>query len=457
MLTSSRTEGDPGMSRPSLSRALPVPSGRLARLTGFGGVMGSVAGGLAAGGLRELARGRRPELRSLVLTPANAARLADELARMRGAAMKVGQLVSMDAGEILPPEIAEPLARLRAEAHHMPPRQLREVLDAEWGAGWQRRFAQFEVRPVAAASIGQVHRATLPDGRRLAIKVQYPGVRRSIDSDVANLGGLLRMSGVVPRGVDLAPLLEAARTQLHEEADYRAEGARMTAYAAMLAGQEDFHVPAVHDDLTTDNVLVMDYADSQPLESLEQAPQETRDRVVGRLLGLALRELFDFRVMQTDPNLANYRHDPVTGRLVLLDFGAVREIPAWLSEGFRSLLAAGRADDPEALERAALELGYLTAGMPAAQRADLVDLMRLSLEPLRRGGVFDFGSSDMARRVTEAGEALSRRQEASHVPPVDALFVQRKLGGMYLMATRLRARIDLDRLMAPALGARAAA
>lgn len=336
----------------------------------------------------------------------------------------------------------------------MPPKQLRTVLDAEWGAGWQRRFAGFEVRPIAAASIGQVHRARLPDGRPLAIKVQYPGVRRSIDSDVANLGAIIRMSGVVPKGVDLDPLLEAARGQLHEEADYRAEGARMTAYAEMLSGDPAFTVPGVHDELTTDNVLVMDYAESAPLESLESAPQETRDRVVTRLLGLTLRELFTFRVMQTDPNLANYRHDTETGQIVLLDFGAVREIPEWLSEGFRRILGAGRTGDRAALEAAALDLGYLPPDMGPAQRGELVDLMELSLEPLRRGGVFDFGASDMARRVTEAGEALSRRQEATHVPPVDALFVQRKMGGMYLMATRLKARVDLDALMEDALAAR---
>ena len=442
------------MSRPPRSRALPVPASRLSRLTGFGGVMGTMAGGIASGGLRALARGERPDMRALLLTPANATRLADELARMRGAAMKVGQLVSMDAGEILPREIAEPLARLRSEAHHMPPKQLRSVLDAEWGAGWQRRFAGFEVRPIAAASIGQVHRARLPDGRPLAIKVQYPGVRRSIDSDVANLGTIIRMSGVVPKGVDLDPLLEAARVQLHEEADYRAEGARMTAYAEMLDGDPAFTVPGVHTELTTDNVLVMDYAESAPLESLESAPQETRDRVVTRLLGLTLAELFAFRVMQTDPNLANYRHDAATGRIVLLDFGAVRDIPDWLSDGFRRILAAGRAGDRATLEAAALDLGYLPPDMDAAQRGELVDLMELSLEPLRRGGVFDFGASDMARRVTEAGEALSRRQEATHVPPVDALFVQRKMGGMYLMATRLAARVDLDRLMDDALAAR---
>lgn len=133
-------------------------------------------------GLRTAASGERVDLRALALSPENALRLTRELSHMRGAAMKVGQLMSMDAGELLPPEFAAILARLRADAHPMPPRQLRTVLDKAWGEGWYRRFERFDLRPLAAASIGQVHRALTPDGRDLAIKVQFPGVRESIES-----------------------------------------------------------------------------------------------------------------------------------------------------------------------------------------------------------------------------------------------------------------------------------
>ena len=166
-----------------------------------------LAGGMLAEGARQWAQGKRPSARDLLLTPANARRVADQLAQLRGAAMKVGQLLSMDAGELLPPELGEILARLRSDAKPMPIGQMDDVLTAAWGAGWDARFAQFGFTPIAAASIGQVHRATTKDGRQLAIKVQYPGIRQSIASDVDNVGTLLRVSGLLPAHLDVAPLL----------------------------------------------------------------------------------------------------------------------------------------------------------------------------------------------------------------------------------------------------------
>ena len=170
------------MSENDNSRDRRVPSSRLARLGGFGRLAGGVAGGMLAEGARRVARGERPSLRDTLLTPGNAMRLADRLSHLRGAAMKLGQMISMDAGDLLPPELATILARVRENADRMPPKQLRDVLDAEWGKGWLGRFEKFDVRPIAAASIGQVHRATTKDGHDLAIKVQYPGVKESIDA-----------------------------------------------------------------------------------------------------------------------------------------------------------------------------------------------------------------------------------------------------------------------------------
>lgn len=146
------------MNTPAMTTSA-VPSGRWERLAKLGSLAGSVAGGMLAEGARQFARGQRPRLGDLLLTPSNVRRVADQLARMRGAAMKLGQLLSMDAGDLLPPELAEIFARLRAEATAMPMSQVVAVLGANWGEGWDRHFQRFSFTPVAAASIGQVHLA----------------------------------------------------------------------------------------------------------------------------------------------------------------------------------------------------------------------------------------------------------------------------------------------------------
>ena len=184
-----------------------VPSGRGSRLARLGWMATGIAGSMMAEGARQLAQGNRPKMSDLLLTPANARRVADQLAKLRGAAMKVGQLVSMETGDLLPPALAEILARLRSDARAMPKAQVASVLETNWGKGWEKQFKHFSYTPLAAASIGQVHRAQTRDGRDLAIKIQYPGVRESIDSDVDNVAGLLRLSGLLPRDMDIKPLL----------------------------------------------------------------------------------------------------------------------------------------------------------------------------------------------------------------------------------------------------------
>lgn len=423
-------------------RPLAVPSGRLSRLARFGGLASGIAGNVALHGARQLAQGRRPAMADLILTPANIGRLAEQLAQMRGAAMKVGQLLSMDAGEMLPPELTEILARLRAEAHYMPPRQLRQVLDAAWGHNWHLRFRQFNVRPIAAASIGQVHRAVTREGEELAIKVQYPGVRRSIDSDVDNVAALMRLSGLLPKGLDLAPMLDEAKRQLHEEADYLREGACLSRFGALLGGDPDFCVPRLHEPLTGRDVLAMSHVAGEPVEDLDRAPQDLRDRVMTRLIGLMFRELFEFRLMQTDPNFANYRYDATTGQVVLLDFGATREVPETMAEGYRRLLRAALDRDTTASRTAAYELGFLSDTIPADMRGLMIEMLDIALEPLRQES-FDFGTNDVAERLRDLGLALGERREIHHLPPIDTFYIQRKFGGMYLLASRLGARVAL--------------
>lgn len=426
-----------------------VPSGRLARLVRMGSLASGVAGGMLVEGIRQFSRGRRPALGELLLTPANARRVTEQLAQLRGAAMKVGQLLSMDAGELLPPELSEILSRLRSDARPMPMSQLVGVLEANWGKGWDAHFQRFSFTPLAAASIGQVHAAQTRDGRQLAIKVQYPGVRQSIASDVDNVAGLLRLSGLLPGTLDLAPLFTEAKRQLHEEADYLKESAHLTHYCGLLENSPEFLLPEVHAGLTTENILAMSFVEGVPVESLDASPQAERDRLLGLLFELLFREIFEFRRVQTDPNFANYRYDTRTGRLVLLDFGATRLYEAPRVEAYRRLLTGGMLDDCKAVDEAASALGYFQQDIQQRHRQFVLDIFAQACEPLRCQGQYDFGRSDLALRIRNAGMQLGLDREFWHTPPVDALFLHRKIGGLYLLAAKLKARVDIRRLFLP--------
>jgi predicted unusual protein kinase regulating ubiquinone biosynthesis (AarF/ABC1/UbiB family) len=423
--------------------AYPVPGGRLGRMLRIGGMTSGILGDMVASGVRQMAQGERPRLPAMLLTPATARRVTRDLGRMRGAAMKLGQMLSMDTGLVLPPEMTAIMAALRDEARHMPPKQLQAVLNAEWGAGWHKRFARFDVRPFAAASIGQVHRAQTRDGRDLAIKVQYPGVRASIDSDIDNVATLLRLPGLVPREMDLAPMLREAKVQLHQEADYLSEARHLSAFRNLLAGSDVFRLPELHADLSTPQVLAMSYVESRPIDALADAPQALRDHVATQLIDLVLRELFSFHLMQTDPNLANYRFDPASGRIVLLDFGAVMAIEPGLVQDFRRLLNAGLDRDPAAIRPAMLKIGYFGAAAPKRQQALIMEMFDTAMAPLRQSEPFDFGKSDLIETLRDMGLAMAGDRDLTHVPPPATMFLHRKIGGIYLLATKLKARVSL--------------
>jgi predicted unusual protein kinase regulating ubiquinone biosynthesis (AarF/ABC1/UbiB family) len=420
-----------------------VPSGRIARFGAFGRIAGGVAGNVLANGARQWASGERPRLGDLMLTPANAARVADQLAHLRGAAMKLGQMISMDAGDLLPRELSEILARLRDRAHHMPPRQLDAVLTREWGSGWRGRFRHFQAHPVAAASIGQVHRATLPDGRVLAIKVQYPGVANSIDSDIDNVATLMKLSGLIADSLDLKPLLAEAKRQLHEEADYVREAAQMARYRALLADEPRFVVPAPVAEWSTGRVLAMDYIDSAPIEMLVEADPATRDDAMRALIALVLRELFEFGVMQTDPNFANFRYLPDDGRIVLLDFGATRDVLPETARGYHALLMAGLDGDADRVRAAAQAVGFLGEAAVARHRPLIERMIGVILGELGRDGPFDFGDRAFVGVLREQGMEMAADRATWHVPPAETLFAQRKISGTAMLGARLKARVDV--------------
>lgn len=424
-------------------RSAAVPTGRSSRLFHMGGVVAAIASGVVAGGLRQLASGQRPDLPNLLLTPSNALRLTSGLSHLRGAALKLGQMLSMDTGLVLSPQISQIFASLRDDAKPMPPKQLQTVLNAQWGPGWLKQFRRFDVRPFAAASIGQVHRAQTLDGQDLAIKVQYPGVRDSIDSDVDNIATLMRLPGLVPSGMDLQPLLAEAKRQLHAEADYQAEANHLAQFGSLLAGSDMFLVPDLHPALCTSQVLAMRYVESAPLDSLTHAPQALRDKVAAALIDLVLREIFVFGAMQTDPNWANYRYCPPSGRIVLLDFGAVQTIAPSLAADFRALAQVALDGEPKATRDAMLRIGYFGPTTAPHHQTLIQSMFDLAMGPLRQATPFDFGQSDLLEHLRDMGLAIGSDRDLAHVPPAATLFLHRKIGGMYLMAAKLRARVAL--------------
>jgi predicted unusual protein kinase regulating ubiquinone biosynthesis (AarF/ABC1/UbiB family) len=425
------------------SKGLSVPSGRLSRIARFGTMAGGIAGGMLLDGALQLASGKRPSISDLLMTPANALKVTLQLGQMRGAAMKLGQLMSMDAGDLLPRELSDILARLRADAQHMPERQLTAQLVQHWGKEWRTRFATFTLRPLAAASIGQVHRAVSKDGRDIAVKIQYPGVRRSIDSDVDNVATLLRLSNLLPRTLDIAPVLAEAKRQLHEEADYAREGKYLKRFAALLADAPEYEVPTFHADLSGKDVLAMSYVEGLAIESLVTAPQAERDRAATLMIDLVLRELFEFHLMQTDPNFANYRYNAVTKQIVLLDFGATRELPAAIVKHYRILLKKALADDQKGVFKAALDIGFFNERTAEKHRDVIERMLAMGLKMLSAPGPFDFGNTAIVGEMRDQGMDIAADRRNWHIPPVDTLFVQRKLGGVFLLASRLKARVDV--------------
>jgi predicted unusual protein kinase regulating ubiquinone biosynthesis (AarF/ABC1/UbiB family) len=436
-----------------LPRQTRVPAGRIERLARFGLLAGRFAASGLADGVRRMA-GRVPAgAAEALLTATNARRLAQQLSRMRGAAMKLGQLLSLETEDILPPEFTEALAILRAGADQMPASQVRRVLGREYGKGWEARFRDFDLEPIAAASIGQVHAAVAADGRALALKIQYPGVARSIDSDVNNVAALLRIARILPVELDVSGIVAEAKRQLRQEADYLLEAEHLRRYRKLVADEEAFEVPRVHADLTTRRVLAMDHARGQPIEELAArgVSQQRRD-TAGRLLqGLVFRELFEFRFMQTDPNFANYLLAPEGERIVLLDFGSARELAPEFSARYAHVCRAALAGDREAVRRAAVEIGYLDDGEREDRARGVVDLILLICEPIRHRGVYDFGRSHLAARARDAGLDLMFRRGFLHAPPPDTIFLHRKLVGTFLLCARIHARVDARSLVTPHL------
>jgi predicted unusual protein kinase regulating ubiquinone biosynthesis (AarF/ABC1/UbiB family) len=405
--------------------------------------------GGAAEKVRRLAQKAEQGLPSVLLTADNARVLATRLSRLRGAAMKVGQMLSLEGDSVLPKEFAQALEILRSSAHRMPEGQLRSVLSSELGRDWQTRFDSFDFAPLASASIGQVHRARTKDGRDVVLKIQYPGVADSIDSDVDNLRSLLALSRLLPGDLNLDELALEVKKELRREVDYGQELASLTTYRERLGDQPGVAIPAGVPEHSTLRVLCVERAPGvQLLKWAENADHAERNRVAELLVRIVVRELFTMGYCQTDPNPANYLYDADTNQLVLLDFGAARDVPPEITALYQAATRALVQRDRPALAEVYRTMGtILGADTPAAQ---LLVSMGFEVAEIFDDAPYDFAASTLAPRMRERGMALIPHRKDLRPPAPEFVFFQRKLSGTYLLLRQLGAVLNLRPILGEA-------
>ncbi|MDB2355920.1 AarF/ABC1/UbiB kinase family protein [Pseudoalteromonas sp.] len=429
-----------------MSQSKSVPTSRFARLSKFGLLASKVAGNVLLDGAKTIAKGEKLNRQSLIMSSKNIENLAEQLAQLRGAAMKLGQLLSMDSGELLPPELSQLLARLRSDGHAMPHKQLVSVFKSQWGEGWLDKLSHIELKPFAAASIGQVHKANLENGEALAIKVQYPGIAKSIESDVDNLASLLKLSGLLPKHIDIDPLIAEAKQQLLDEADYEREADFLKVYQRYLAPFAQFKVPQTYPELSTKQVLAMEFVDGIDLDECVELNQAQRDNLARDLIQLFFYELLQFNTVQTDPNFANYLYQPASETVVLLDFGATRPLPKVICDGYFKLFAGAIEYNEKEIALAAEQIGYFDSQIDQHYKQNVLNIFKLACEPLLIDEAYDFAASPLAKQIRDKGLEMSTQKQQWHSPPIDALFVHRKLAGLYLIAAKLNAKVNVYQL-----------
>ncbi|PWN26335.1 ABC1-domain-containing protein [Jaminaea rosea] len=473
-------------------RASRVPSSRIARLMHYGSLGAGLAWGAAGSFLSPSAKPTPPPTgeaspgatpppaaASMGMSPSNVRRLVDKLSRMRGAALKLGQFLSIQDADLLPKEIEEVLRQVQSSANYMPEYQLEGVMRAELGAEWRNHFSRFDVKPFAAASIGQVHYAMLSEthpevpGMEVAVKVQFPGIKESIESDLGYLRWLLAASALLPRGLFLDKTIQQMRMELNDECDYEreAEMGRRFGQIFNTPGQDTkstsssskagtrFEVPRIIPSLCTSRVLTTQMMKGRPLSMVSHLSQPRRDALASQLLHLCLSELFTHRLMQTDPNFSNFLYEPRTRSLQLIDFGATREYGRDFMDKWLRLLLAAVGGEEEECRHWSLEVGYLLRDKESgeclesdAMVAAHVRSMILLGSPFRSktstavDARYDFTTHSTLTDAIKAEIPLMLRERKTP-PPKETYSLNRKLSGTFLLCSKLRAKVDCAQVL----------
>jgi len=428
------------------------PRSKGARFLRLAGMTTSVAARYAGSRVASLFGGRDEAAGILAQAHLESGRrIAKTLGELKGAVMKVGQMASIGT-DWLPPELAEPLKALQKQAPPVDFEVIAAQVEAELGAAPPELFDRFDEEPFASASIGQVHRARTEDGREVVVKVQYPGVEASVDSDLAQLRVALGAAGLVrlPRAV-MRELFRELRRQLHEELDYANEAANVRLFREIHAGDELVAIPDVVEERSSARVLTLTYEPGELLGEITPArhDQPFRDRVGWSLCRMIVAQVFEHGVLHADPNPANFGVRP-DGTLVVYDFGCIKRLRPEIVEGYRAIVRAYLVEDYDGLDRGMAAIGARNPDGPDVDAEVYRTFRPIFLPVFDRERPFDYGASRMQAEVLGLAPRM-RHLAGAFQPPVEGVLVNRVVAGHYGNLHRLGVRLRIMDLLAPHL------
>ena len=390
---------------------------------------------------------KKPDLRSALVSKKNVTATVNTLKNLRGAAMKFGQLMSMDESIILSPDLAAVFAQLRSSGYSMTPSQLKKILNQNWGDGWLRNFKHFEVRPFAAASIGQVHKATLKSGEIVAIKVQFPGVRQSIDNDLSSLKFIMKTSGMLPAKFPLDYYITQCGDLLKRETDYELEAINITRFSEFLRSNDKLNVPKVYNQLSTQETLTMSFFEGRELSSKMAYDQSSINEISLSLLELLLNEIFTFKLVQSDPNLANFLLSEGDNSLCILDFGACCQVSEATHELYKDLLNVALTLDANKIKSFLEDKNFIPKDASSEGTKFFDRIISIAINEISQNEIFDFQQSKVFEIITEEDLNLYFELIPSSLFGSDFIFIQRKIFGLILFFRAIGAQLPLLKIL----------